>query len=608
MSGEIIYVFAVLAAAIGLFISDKIRLDIVAVMVILALAIGGILTPSEAVSGFGATVVVLIAALFIVGEGLFYTGIAFTLGDQIVRIAGDRESGLIIVLMLAVAGLSAFMSSTGAVAIFIPVAVRLATKSGLSPSRLLMPMAIGSLIGGMLTLIGTPPNLIASEQLAKAGQGAFEFFEFTPIGLIILAAAMAYILFFGRHLLPSSKPDDNKGRERRTLADLAASYGIEGHMVRLELLPGSPMVGQTVVQAGLRTKYGITVFGLERRGRLRTNILPVLSETIFEVGDILYAVDSADEAARFAADQEVKILPFDGAQNQMAARDLGLADVLLLPHSGLLGRTLTQSRFRLKHDLSVLSIARKGVPLKGNFAKEPLAFGDALLVGGSWAQIRALRTQNSDFALLSFPEELDENALGRSRAWLAVLIVTFMLAIMAFKLVPTVIAAMLAAILMILLGCVPLERIYRAINWQSLVLIAGMLPMAKALEKTGGLELMVDTIMGFVGNNSPMLVMAALFLLTSGLSQVISNTATTVLVVPVAFGIAQIMGVAPQPFLMTVALSASSAFATPVASPVNTLVLGPGKYRFMDFVKVGLPLQALVMLVTMLVVPLFFPF
>lgn len=608
MSGEIIYVFAVLAVAIGLFISDKIRLDLVALLVILALALGGILTPREALSGFGAPVVLLIAALFIVGEALFYTGIAFTLGDQIVRIAGDRETGLIVVLMLAVGGLSAFMSSTGAVAIFIPVAVRLATKAGLSPSRLLMPMATGALIGGMLTLIGTPPNLIASEQLVKGGLEPFGFFEFTPIGLIIMATAVTYIVFAGRHMLTASEPENKEQRDRRTLADLAKSYGISGHMVRLALHEGSPMAGQTVVQAGLRTKYGISVFGLERKGPLRSQIMAVLSSTVFEPGDILFAVDSDNQAEQFAEEQMAEVLPHDDAEYAVSARDLGLADVLLLPDTRLVGKTLTQNRFRLTYDLSVLAIARKGTPVPGNFAQEPLAFGDSLLVAGSWAQIRALRTQNSDFAVLSFPEELDENALGRHKAWLAMLVVAAMLVLMAFKIVPTVMAAMLASIFMILLGCVPLERMYKAINWPSLVLIAGMLPMAKALEKTGGLDLMVDTMMNFVGNGSPMLVMAALFLLTSGLSQVISNTATTVLVVPVAFGIAKLMGVAPEPLLMTVALSASSAFATPVASPVNTLVLGPGKYRFADFVKVGLPLQILVMAATLLVVPLFFPF
>lgn len=608
MSGEILYVFVVLAAAIGLFISDKVRLDMVAIMVILALSLGGILTPGEALSGFGAPVVLLIAALFIVGEGLFYTGIAFTLGDLIVRLAGNREAGLIVVLMLAVGGLSAFMSSTGAVAIFIPVAVRLATKAGLAPARLLMPMATGALIGGMLTLIGTPPNLIASEQLSKAGLTPFGFFEFTPIGLIIMVVAAGYMLFVGRHMLPATAAADNERRDRRSLADLAQTYGIDGHMVRLRLQPGSPMAGQTVVQAGLRTRYGLTVFGLARHGRLRTQIMTVLSSTIFEPGDILYVVDSAQEAALFAEQQMADILPLEDAQYSVAARDLGLADVLLLPHSGLLGQTLTQSRFRQTYDLSVLSIARKGMPVQGNFSNEPLAFGDALLVGGSWTQIRALRRRNSDFAVLSLPEELEENAPGHNRAGLAVLVVAAMLGLMAFKLIPTVMAAMLASLFMILFGCVKLERIYKAINWQSLVLIAGMLPMAKALDKTGGLELITGTMMDLVGDGSPMLVMAALFVLTSGLSQVISNTATTVLIVPVAFGLAQLMGVQPQPFLMTVALSASSAFATPVASPVNMLVLGPGQYRFIDFVKVGLPLQVLVMVVTLLIVPVFFPF
>lgn len=608
MSGETLYVFGVLAVSIGLFVSDKVRLDIVAVLVILALAISGILTPKEALSGFGDPVVVLIAALFIVGEGLFYTGIAFTMGDLIVKVAGNREMGLIVVLMVAVGSLSAFMSSTGAVAIFIPVAVRLAIKAGLAPARFLMPMAIGSLIGGMLTLIGTPPNLIVSGQLVKAGLAPFAFFDFTPIGLAILATAIVYMLTIGRHLLPASKPSDAIRRDRRTLADLTSSYGTDSHMVRITVRPGSPLIGQTVVQAALRTKYGITVFAFERHGQLQTQVRPIHASTHFAVGDILYAVDSATAAPALATDQNVEIMDFNGEQLNVAARDVGLADILLLPNSALLGQTLASSRFRQTYDLSVLAVARKGLPMEGSFANAPLDFGDALLVSGSWKQIRALRSQHKDFVVLSLPEELDEQALGRDQAPLALLVVAAMLALMAFKIVPTVMAALLAAIAMVLLRCVPANRIYKAINWQSLVLIAGMLPMATALEKTGGLKLMVDTMMGLVGQGSPLLVMAALFLLTSALSQVISNTATTVLIAPVAFGVANLMGVAPQPLLMAVALSASSAFATPVASPVNTLVLGPGKYKFSDFVKVGLPLQVLVMVVTLLVVPVFFPF
>ena len=608
MNGEILFVFGVLAAAIALFVSDKLRLDVVAVLVILALALGGVLTPREAVSGFGEPVVLLIAGLFIVGEGLFHTGIAFTMGDYIVKLAGRREDGLIVVLMLAVAGLSAFMSSTGAVAIFIPVAVRLATKSGLAPGRLLMPLATGALIGGMLTLIGTPPNLVASAQLTKAGLEPFGFFEFTPIGLLILIAAILYMVFIGRRLLPASDAKDTEARDRRTLADLAQAYGVDGHMVRLRLDAGSPLIGQTVVQAGLRTRFGVTVFGMERHGRFGTKVLPVLSKTVFESGDILYAVDSAGQAANMQANGLAVATEFDGRQYTLIARELGLADVLLTPTSRLTGHTLTESRFRETYDLGVLAIARKGEPVAGNFAEETLAFGDALLVGGDWERIRTLRSLNKDFMLLSLPEEIHEITPGRDRAGLALLVIAVMLGIMTFKLLPTVVTVLMAAVAMVLLGCVPVRNIYRAINWESLVLIAGMLPMAKALEKTGGLTLIVDSLMALIGNGSPVLAMVALFVLTSVFSQVISNTATTVLIAPVALGVAQLMGVAPEPLMMTVALSASTAFATPVASPVNTLVLGPGQYRFLDFVKVGLPLQVLVMAVTLLAVPVLFPF
>ena len=540
ISYDIIYVFSVLAVAIVLFISDRIRLDVVAVLVILALSLGGILTPREAVSGFGEPIVLMIAALFIVGEGMFHTGIAFSIGDIIVRIAGKRETGLILVLMLAVAGLSAFMSSTGAVAIFIPVAVRLATKAGLSPGRLLMPMAFGALIGGMLTLIGTPPNLVASAQLAKAGLEPFGFFEFTPIGLIILAVAMGYMVLIGRHILPKSEIKQSEGTERRTLMGMAETYGIADHLICIHIDHGSPLIGQTIAKAALRTKYGVTVFGVERHSHLHKTVKPAMVQTVFRDGDILFAVDSNRRTEPLANEQSVTVSQLDDRHRNLMARELGLADVLLTPHSGLIGHTLKEIDFRKAYNLGILSILRKGEPIVKNFADVSLEFGDTILLGGSWERIHALQNRKKDFLVMSLPEEMAENAPGRDRASIAIAIIAIMLGVMTFKLAPTVITVLSAALAMVMLKCVPFKKLYKSINWESLVLIAGMLPMAKALDKTGGLELIVDQIMLLIGDSSPILAMITLFVITSVFSQVISNTATTVLIAPVALAISTI--------------------------------------------------------------------
>ena len=606
MTGETLFVFGLLFVTIILFVSDRLRLDVVAVLVILVLMVSGLLSPGEALAGFGDPVVLLIAGLFVVGEALLRTGVAHAVGNWLMRVAGTNQTRLLVLLMLVVAGLSAFMSSTGAVAIFIPIALGLAGKVGLAPSRLMMPMAFASLIGGMLTLIGTPPNLVVSTQLERAGLAPFGFFSFTPIGLLVLAVGVVYLVLIGQRLLPSLKTQPG-GRARRSLRELGSAYGLEGKLQRLRITTQSPLVGQTVAHALLRTRHGFTVLGLQRQQRRRSLVLPALSHTQFQAGDILIGVSYTPEAEGLVHAEKLEVLAVEDAQEEALIRELGVAEVLLTPESELIGRTLTKTRFRSHYGLTVVGIMRKGEPLTENLPGTTLQFGDSLLVGGGWKNISMLQGEQTNFLVLSVPEEMDEVAPNRSQAPTALLILVAMLVVMTFNLVPSVTAVLLAAITLVLTRCVSMNDAYGSINWESLVLIAGMLPMATALEKTGGVELIVTGLVDNLGGAGPIVLMAALFLLTSVFSQFISNTATTVLVAPIAVGAAQGLGVSPYPLLMTVAIAASTAFATPVASPVNTLVLGPGGYRFNDFVKVGVPLQLLAMIITLAAVPLVFP-
>jgi di/tricarboxylate transporter len=611
---EIITVLTILAVTIALFVSDKIRLDVVAVLAVLALALTGLVTPQQAVAGFGATVVVLIGGLFVVGEGLFRTGVAFRVGDWLVETAGTGEVRLLVLLMAVVAGLSAVMSSTGAVAIFIPVALRLAVKAGLPPGRLLMPLSLASLIGGMLTLIGTPPNLVVSSELQGAGYAPFGFFDFTGPGLIVLAVGLVYMLTLGRRLLPGfrqAKGDSAVTGERRTLADLAAHYGIEGRLVRLRVGWSSPLIGQTVAEAALRTGHGITVLGFEAPSRFGEQAQPAQAQSRFHADQVLFAVHSAEDQAALAATLAplgLDVLAMEDRHQRIMARELGLADVLLTPESSLVGKTLTDTRFRHRFGLGVLAVQHKGRTVPGNFAGRPLEFGDALLVGGGWKEIAALREARHDFLVLRLPEELNEVAEAPHKAPHALLITLAMLGLITFEVVPTVIAVLGAAAAMVLTGAVSGAGVYRAVNWQSLVLIAGMLPMATALENTGAMDMIVGGLVDSLGAVGPTALLAGLVVLTSVFSQVISNTATTVLVAPMAIAAAETLGISPYPLLMGVAIAASTAFSTPVASPVNTLVLGPGGYRFMDFVRVGVPLQVVVVVLTVVMVPVMFPF
>ena len=609
MTGGILLVLGLLLATILLFASDRLRMDFVAILVLLALMMSGLLAPKEALAGFGDPLVVLIAGLFVIGEGLFRTGVAFAIGNWLLGVAGNSETRLLVLLMLVVAGLSAFMSNTGAVAVFIPVALNLSTKANVPANRLLMPMAFSGSLGGMLTLIGTPPNLVVSNLLSREGMTPFNFFSFTPVGLLILVATIVFIVLIGRLLLPKDGGPKGNAQDRLSLEDLISAYGVKDQLFRLCVESDSPLVGQTLGQVQLRTRFDVIVIGLERQSRGKPVVMPALIQTEYSAGDIIYLAGTEQRVAELLRTLAgMRRLTFEAQQKQIVAQELGLAEVLLTPRSRLVGQTIKDAHFRERYGLSVLGILRMGQPMRGDFLATRLDFGDSLLVGGGWRHIDLLQAEQTDFSVLTIPREMDEVAPYRERAPWALAIVAGMLGLMTFDILPSVTAVLLAGLAMVLARCVTMEEAYKSINWQSIILIAGMLPMATALNKTGALELIVTGLVESLGTLGPLALMAGLFVLTSVFSQFISNTATAVLVAPIALGAATSMELSPYPFLMAVALAASTAFSTPMASPVNTLVLGPGGYRFNDFVKMGVPLQLLAMALTLLVVPLIFPF
>lgn len=603
MNFEMLSVFILLFVVVSLFISDKVRLDVVAVGAILALLLSGLLTPTEALSGFGDPVLLLIAGLFIVGEGLFKTGIAFAVGDWLMGVAGTNELKLTVMLMLVVAGLSAFMSSTGAVAIFIPIVLSLAAKADIAPSQLLMPISIAALIGGMLTLIGTPPNLIVSTQLEREGLEPFSFFSFAPIGLIILVVGIVYVVIAKRYLLPDKSSKDKKTRKKHTIEDLAVAYNLKGQMLRFKLGDFSGITGQTIEEARLLSRYNTMVIGIERNNLL----IPALSNTKLKSGDSLLVAGTEVALSFLHTNEKLEKISIGDYQVKRIKKELGLAEVMITPKSSLIGNSIIDLNFRQHHNLTVLGVKRMGKLLEEKFSNLALEFGDTLLVAGAWKDIALLQEVSDDFLILDLPKELEEVSPNKEKAPYALGILAGMLLLMTFNLVPSVTAVLLAALAMVITGALSMNDAYRSLNAQSLVLIAGMLPMAIALDKTGGVLFIANALVDGLGEYGPFALMAGLFVLTSIFSQFISNTATTVLVAPIAVAAASVLDVSVYPILMTVAIAASTAFATPVASPVNTLVLGPGGYRFIDYVKMGVPLQIIVMIITLLAVPILFP-
>jgi di/tricarboxylate transporter len=554
------------------------------------------------------------------------SGLAEAIGRGILRVSGTNPARLTFVIMLTVGLISAFISNTGTVAVLLPAIITLTRRTKMNPSRLLMPMAFGSSLGGALTLIGTPPNLIVSDLLREHGHQNFGFFDFAPIGLLVLAGGVIFTLLVGRHLLPDRhNPPEHKTGAERTEPDTPEQpdMALSGQMAYLRLQEGSALAGKTLAEAGLRGQFGVNVLEIQSGSasreshwrKLRGALQPqkedresALRQHRFQTGETLVVQGEEKQIERLASAWMLRIESVVEEQLVPAiGRESGLAEVLLLPYSMLEGKDLVESQFGSTYNVTVLGIERPGasdpLPTRG----VPLRFGDTLLVQGARADIQALRSRRRNFVVLSQMFE-EDSALDFSKALTTLLILAGMMVALVSGLLSIAPASMLAALAIILTGCLKIDEAYRSIDWKSIVLIAGMLPMAIALEKVGLVNVVAGGLVAGLGTLGPVWVTAGFFILTSLFTQVLSNTTTAVLVAPIAFIAADKLGVQPQAFLMAVALAASMSFATPVSSPVNTLVMGAGGYRFSDYIRVGVPLILVCMLVAMLALPVFWPF
>lgn len=587
MNGELIWVLSLLAIAVVLFATGKVRMDAIALMVIVAFVLSGTLTLNEAFSGFSDPNVILIAALFIIGDGLVRTGVATKMGAWLVSVAGNSETKMLIYLMLTVAGLGAFMSSTGVVAIFIPVVLSVSARMNTSPSRLMMPLSFAGLISGMMTLVATPPNLVVNSELLREGLHGFSFFSVTPIGLVVLILGIVYMLAV-RFMLKTDNGDSARdGRKRSTFRDLIREYHLTGRARRLAIRPGSPMIGQRLDDLKLRERYCANVIGVERWRRFRRVIVNVNGVSEFRARDVLLIDMSASDVdlRQFCGEQMLEPMVLRGEYFADQALDVGMAEVALIPDSEMMGKTVREIAFRTRFGLNIVGMKRDGKAMDGSVVDEPLQLGDILLVVGNWRQIALLAKRGRDFVVLNMPVEVDDASPAHSQAPHAIFCLVLMVALMLTDEIPNPIAAIIACLLMGKFRCINAESAYKAIHWPSIILIVGMMPFALALQKTGGVDLVVKGLMDVAGGEGPYLMLGCLFMMCAAIGLFISNTATAVLMAPIALAAAKSMGVSPYPFAMVVAMAASAAFMTPVSSPVNTLVLGPGKYSFSDLSK-----------------------
>ncbi|TYA87334.1 SLC13 family permease [Aggregatibacter actinomycetemcomitans] len=601
-----LWVVLLLIAAVILFIRNHIRMDIVAVLVMLASSLSGILTVEEVFAGFSDPNIILIALLFIVGEGLVRTGVAYQVSEWLLKASHNSESRVLVFMMLAVAGLGAFMSSTGVVAIFIPVVLMICQQMNISPKRLMMPLSVAGLISGMLTLIATAPNLVVNAELVREAGMRLKFFDLTPIGLVILLLGIGYMLVARRWLKSGTKADNNK-LDKRSISDLIHEYGLQLRAQRFVVKKGSAIIGKNLDELHLRSKYGLNVLAIERWKRFRPLFIAALGTSEVREKDILL-MDISDpelDIETFCTEYNLERAEIRAQYFSEQASSIGMAELILVPNSDCIGKSTEQLRFRSKYDLNVVGIKRDGEVLDGHFVEMPYK---VLLVVGDWKLIQQMRSHSKDFFVLNYPSEITRAVPAQSQAPYALLSIAVMVLLMVTRLVPNVVAALIACLMLGYFRCVDSKSAYESIHWSSLVLIVGMMPFSLALQRTGGVSMIVDLMLHLVGGMGKHWILISLFILTAVVGLFISNTATAILIAPIAITMAHQLNLSPVPFAMVVAIAASAAFMTPVSSPVNTMVFGPGGYKFADFVKVGVPFTLLVMLVSVFLIPFLFPF
>ena len=588
------------------FVNGKIRSDIVALCALVALLVFQILTPDEALSGFSNSVVIMMIGLFVVGGAIFQTGLAKMISSRILKLAGTSEIRLFLLVMLVTSAIGAFVSNTGTVALMLPIVVSLAMSAGMNPSRLLMPLAFASSMGGMMTLIGTPPNLVIQNTLTSAGLEPLSFFSFLPVGIVCVIVGTLVLMPLSKWFLSKKGQKNDSNRSGKSLKQLVNEYGLSSNLFRLQVIGDSRLLGKTIIDLDIRRKYGLNIMEVRRGDASQHRFLKTITQKFAAPDTVLQVEDYLLDILGDHATEETK-----NTTSSLDFYDIGIAEIVLMPASNLVNQTIKEAGFRDKYNVNVLGIRRKKEYLLQDLGNEHIHSGDVLLVQGTWGNIARLSKEDSDWVVLGQPLAEAAKVTLDYKAPVAAAIMVLMVVMMVFDFIPVapVTAVMIAGILMVLTGCFRnVEAAYKTINWESIVLIAAMLPMSLALEKTGASEYISNTLVSGLGSYGPLALMAGIYFTTSLMTMFISNTATAVLLAPIALQSAIQIGVSPIPFLFAVTVGTSMCFASPFSTPPNALVMPAGQYTFMDYVKVGLPLQIIMGIVIIFVLPLIFPF
>ena len=614
---------SILIITVAMFIWGRVRADIVALTALAALLVSGILTPSEALAGFSSPIVVMMIGLFVVGGAIMQTGLAKLTGNKLMALSRGNETITFLLVMLVTSFIGAFVSNTGTVALMMPIIVSLAAASGMQSSRFLMPLAFAGSLGGMLTLIGTPPNLVIDEALTEAGYQPLAFFSFFPVGLIVIAIGIIVLMPLSKIFL-SKKQNGKKKDKAKSLDDLVDEYQLLDNLHRY-IVPSKrygaadenggvmDIVGKTLKDLSIQKKYGVSIIEIRNEKKSKLGLVKDVNQNMakssstISVHDILYILGDEEKIEKFAHDYGLRKMK----DVKIDFYDLGLTEIVVMPTSNFAGLRIGEANLRKRFGINVLGVKRGEEYITDNLIAAKLHVGDMLLVQGEWTNLAHLTSDTSNWVVLDQPEKTADKVLLDYKAPVAAAIMLLMVAMMVFDFIPVapVTAVIIAGLLTVFAGCFRnVEAAYKTINWESIVLIAAMMPMSTALEKTGASALVSQTLVASLGAMGPTALLAGIYFTTSLMTMFISNTATAVLMAPIALVAAQQVGVSPYSFLFAVTLGASMCFASPFSTPPNALVMKAGGYSFMDYVKVGLPLQIIIGVVMTFVLPLLFPY
>lgn len=614
----------ILVITVALFIWGRVRADIVALTALAALLVLGILTPAEALAGFSSPIVIMMIGLFVVGGAIMQTGLAKLTGNKLMALSRGNETITFLLVMLVTSFIGAFVSNTGTVALMMPIIMSIAAGSGMQSSRFLMPLAFAGSLGGMLTLIGTPPNLVIDEVLTEGGYQPLAFFSFFPVGIIVIAIGIIVLMPLSKIFL-SKKQSGKKKKQGKSLDDLVDEYQLLDNLHRYIVPSRRPsaaldengeqmdIVGKTLKDLSIQKKYGVSIIEIRNEKKSRLGLVKDVSQNMakssstIQVHDTLYIIGEEEKMKRFASDYGLRKMK----DVKIDFYDLGLTEIVVMPTSNFAGLRIGEANLRKRFGINVLGVKRGDEYISDNLIAAKLHVGDMLLVQGEWTNLAHLATDTINWVVIDQPEKTADKVLLDYKAPVAAAIMLLMIAMMVFDFIPVapVTAVIIAGLLTVFAGCFRnVEAAYKTINWESIVLIAAMMPMSTALEKTGASALVSQGLVESLGSMGPTALLAGIYFTTSLMTMFISNTATAVLMAPIALVAAQQVGVSPYSFLFAVTLGASMCFASPFSTPPNALVMKAGGYTFMDYVKVGLPLQIIIGVVMTFVLPLLFPY